>query len=344
MKYKPLLLLAVAIVGLGVGLFFKTQNSPAPQKTTQKRILFKTQIDNKSAVTVAVTPISLGAGQAAVFQLELNTHSVELNYDLVKLAKLQDDQGNSYQAQSWSGGKGGHHLEGRLTFKPISKQTKSVTLILSQIDNQDRKFLWNLTATAKDIEVIAQNLNSLNGKILRVKDDGGIPGDNPFGNAVYSYGHRNAQGLAFDYQGRLWATEHGRSGLLSGFDEINLIEKGKNYGWSIIQGDEKRAGMINPILHSGLETTWAPAGALFYSNSLFFGGLRGSTLFEYNLQDQSLKQYFKEEFGRIRAVVLGPDGYFYITMSNTDGRGKVQVGDDKLIKINPKSLLKESVS
>lgn len=198
-------------------------------------------------------------------------------------------------------------------------------------------YLYITTGDAENPES-SQNINSLNGKILRVKDDGSIPSDNPFDNAVYSFGHRNSQGLAWDDKGRLWATEHGRSGILSGLDELNLIEKSKNYGWPVIQGDEKRAGMISPIIQSGPRITWAPAGAVFYDGSIFFGGLRGEALFEYKIAAKFLKKYFQGEFGRIRAVVLGPDGYLYITTSNTDGRSTPKIGDDKLIKVNPKIL------
>lgn len=186
---------------------------------------------------------------------------------------------------------------------------------------------------------LAQNTNSLAGKILRIKDDGSIPSDNPFGNAVYSYGHRNPQGLAWDDEGRLWATEHGRSGVLSGFDELNLIEKGKNYGWPIIQGDETQENRESPVAHSGSGTTWAPAGAVFWNGSIFFGGLRGESLYEAKLKDGgkvSLKAHFRQELGRIRAVVLGPDNYLYITTSNTDGRGTLRANDDKIIRVNPK--------
>lgn len=185
---------------------------------------------------------------------------------------------------------------------------------------------------------LAQDINSLAGKILRLKDDGSIPPDNPFGNAVYSYGHRNSQGLAWDDQGRLWATEHGRSGIFSGLDELNLIEKGKNYGWPVIQGSEARAEMESPIVQSGSDETWAPAGIAFWDNSFFFGGLRGESLYEAKIISKrqiSLKVHFRNEFGRIRAVVLGPDGFFYITTSNTDGRGSPKANDDKIIRINP---------
>ncbi len=185
---------------------------------------------------------------------------------------------------------------------------------------------------------LAQDISSLAGKILRVKDDGSIPSDNPFGNAVYSYGHRNSQGLAWDDTGQLWATEHGRSGILSGLDELNLIEKGKNYGWSVIQGDETKANMESPITQSGPDETWAPAGATFWDGSVFFGGLRGEALYEANVINErnvSIKVHFRKEFGRIRAVVLGPDTFLYLITSNTDGRGEIKTGDDKIIRINP---------
>ncbi len=185
---------------------------------------------------------------------------------------------------------------------------------------------------------LAQDTSSLAGKILRLKDDGSIPSDNPFGNAVYSYGHRNSQGLAWDDKGQLWITEHGRSGILSGLDELNLIEKGKNYGWPIIQGEEKKTGMKSPIIQSGPNETWAPAGIAFFDGSLFFGGLRGESLYEAKIIESSkvpLKVHFRQEFGRIRAVVFGPDGFLYLTTSNTDGRGILKQSDDKIIRINP---------
>lgn len=219
-----------------------------------------------------------------------------------------------------------NHDGGRIAFGPASVEATA---------GKSDYYLYITTGDAENPQS-AQNINSLNGKILRVKDDGSIPPDNPFGNAVYSWGHRNSQGLAWDNQGRLWATEHGRSGIQSGLDELNLIEKGKNYGWPVIQGDQKREGMVSPVIQSGPNTTWAPSGATFYDGSIFFSGLRGEALFEYRIDENSLKTHFQGEFGRIRAVVLGPDGYLYLTTSNTDGRGNPKVGDDKLIKVNPK--------
>lgn len=199
-------------------------------------------------------------------------------------------------------------------------------------------FLYITTGDSQN-ESLAQDINSLAGKILRVIDDGQIPSDNPFGNAVYSYGHRNVQGMTWDEDGRLWATEHGRSGLRSGLDELNLIKKGANYGWPVIQGDEIRENMERPVIHSGGSDTWAPSGITYYDNSLFFTGLRGQGLYQAKLDESGeriskLVKHFDGEFGRIRTVSLGPDGYFYILTNNTDGRGSPRDGDDKLIRIH----------
>ncbi len=159
----------------------------------------------------------------------------------------------------------------------------------------DRK-LYITTGDATN-DIIAQDKNSLGGKILRLNDDGTIPSDNPFGTALYSWGHRNPQGLAWDAAGNLWETEHGRSGALSGYDEINLITPGTNYGWPTIEGDEGGAGLTRPALHSGSNTTWAPASALYWDGSLFFGGLKGEALYEAKLKERKsphLKNIFSK--------------------------------------------------
>lgn len=186
----------------------------------------------------------------------------------------------------------------------------------------------------------AQSTDTLGGKILRTTVDGSPAPDNPFNNLVYSYGHRNPQGLAWDSKGQLWATEHGRSGVLSGLDELNHIEKGTNYGWPTIQGDGAQPGMQVPKLHSGPSKTWAPAGAAFLGNSIFFGGLRGRTLYEAVIDGEniSLKEHFAGEFGRIREVVAGPNGMLYMSTSNRDGRGSPSETDDRIIRVNPAKL------
>ena len=184
---------------------------------------------------------------------------------------------------------------------------------------------------------LAQDLTSLAGKILRLRDDGGIPDDNPFANSpVYSYGHRNSQGLTWDTDGNLWSTEHGRSGLRSGLDEVNLIHPGNNYGWPDSQGDTVQQGTIAPKQHSGPKTTWAPASAAYHNGTIYFGGLRGEALYVAPLNGTTLlppERRYHNEFGRIRTVKVGPDNALYITTSNQDGRGRIRDGDDKLIRL-----------
>ena len=190
-------------------------------------------------------------------------------------------------------------------------------------------------------EANAQDTDSLNGKILRLNDDGTIPSDNPFNNAVYSYGHRNPQGLAWDDKGRLWATEHGPSGTESGNDEINLIKKGSNYGWPVIRGQQARAGMEKPVAESGSNETWAPAGLVFYKGSLYFAGLRGESLYAAKIKSDNsleLKSNFSGDFGRLRAVYITSGGLMLLSTSNTDGRGDPGKKDDRIIQINPAIL------
>jgi glucose/arabinose dehydrogenase len=209
----------------------------------------------------------------------------------------------------------------------------------------DGKLYWT-TGEAQN-PPLAQDRNSLNGKILRLNPDGTIPGDNPFpGSYIYSYGHRNPQGLAWQPgTGRLYETEHGPSGEKGCCqDEINLIEPGKNYGWPTISGDQTAQGMVTPILQSGNNSTWAPTGATFVTNgawagSLVFGGLRGASLYRVILDPNDprkvtgTERLFANQYGRLRDVVEGPDGALYILTSNRDGRGRPAADDDKVLRL-----------
>ncbi len=184
-------------------------------------------------------------------------------------------------------------------------------------------------------EMLAQDTESLAGKILRLNDDGTVPSDNPFGNLTWSYGHRNPQGIAWDKEGRLWSVEHGPS---TGRDELNLIEKGANYGWPEITGDETRKGMQSPVLQSGADDTWAPARMTFADGKLYFTGLRGQSLYEVVIGDKppTIRRYLGEEYGRLRAITEH-DSTLYIGTSNRDGRGTPRAGDDKILEV-PLSL------
>lgn len=189
-------------------------------------------------------------------------------------------------------------------------------------------------------EDTAQDRQSLAGKILRLNPDGSVPDDNPFGSAVWSYGHRNPQGIAWDQQGRLWSTEHGRSGIQSGYDELNLIEKGANYGWPIIEGDGTQTGMRIPIIHSGDNDTWAPGGLAYADGSLYFAGLRGATLYQAKISNDdtvSLSRHFAGQYGRLRAVAVN-NNELYFSTSNRDGRGSPASDDDHVYAIPLNSL------
>jgi glucose/arabinose dehydrogenase len=196
------------------------------------------------------------------------------------------------------------------------------------------RLLYVTTGDAGNPE-LAQDTNSLAGKILRLTTEGSPASGNPFGNEVYSYGHRNPQGLAWDSNGRLWSTEHGRSGVASGYDELNLIKAGGNYGWPEIEGDESRDGMEKPVAHSGADETWAPASLAYANSSLYFAGLRGQSLYEAKINADNtvvLRAHFSQEYGRLRTVVEH-GGSLYLTTSNTDGRGSPRPNDDKIFRI-----------
>ncbi|MBN1133477.1 MAG: PQQ-dependent sugar dehydrogenase [Methanosarcinaceae archaeon] len=196
--------------------------------------------------------------------------------------------------------------------------------------------LLYITTGDAAINSLAQDTNSLAGKILRLNDDGTIPELNPFPDSpVYSYGHRNPQGLAWDNKGRLFATEHGSSAR----DEVNIIEAGKNYGWPTIRGEETVIGLESPLIQSG-DDTWAPSGVSYLDGSLYFGGLREQSLYEVPLDEKTItiNQHLQRNFGRIRDVVVGPDSFLYILTNNRDGRGIPSAEDDQIIRINPEKL------
>jgi aldose sugar dehydrogenase len=199
---------------------------------------------------------------------------------------------------------------------------------------------------------LAPKLDSLAGKTLRLNDDGSIPPDNPFvgqPNArgeIWSVGHRNAQGL--DWQpgtNLMFQTEHGPSGFdgPQGGDEVNIVEKGKNYGWPTIHHTETRAGLESPLLE--YTPACAPASGTFYrgnafpqfKGNFFFGCLRGEALLRVALDGRRVigQEALLKDYGRIREVAEGPDGYLYFSTSNKDGRGKPTNDDDRIVRLVP---------
>ena len=196
----------------------------------------------------------------------------------------------------------------------------------------------------------AQDLKSLAGKILRVNPDGSVPADNPFlGSPIWSYGHRNPQGIDWrPGSGLMYSTEHGPSGFDGprGGDEINLIQTGGNYGWPLVSHDEKLEGTFEPLMQ--FTPAEAPASLSFYNSevlpmfngNLFFGALRGEGLVRITLSTGNPNEIITVEkivsnVGRVRDVVQGLDGFIYFSTSNRDGRGSVRDGDDHIFRIVP---------
>ncbi len=200
---------------------------------------------------------------------------------------------------------------------------------------------------------IAQKMDSLGGKTLRLNPDGSIPADNPFpGSPIYSLGHRNSQGL--DWQpgtGLQFQTEHGPSGFdgPGGGDEVNIVEAGKNYGWPVVHHKASKEGMVSPLLE--FTPAIAPSGASFVTGSrvpalrgdFLFACLRGEQLMRVRLDPKdprhvlATEALFDHEFGRLREVQNGPDGAIYFTTSNRDGRGSVHPGDDRVLRLTQAS-------
>ncbi|AOD20811.1 MULTISPECIES: PQQ-dependent sugar dehydrogenase [Rhodococcus] len=195
--------------------------------------------------------------------------------------------------------------------------------------------LYVATGEAGERE-LAQDPESLGGKILRITGDGEPAPDNPDpASPVYSLGHRNVQGLAFDDRGRLWASEFGQNDV----DELNLVTAGANYGWPVTEGAGGSGEFVDPVL------TWpvsqaSPSGLAWFDGSLWMAGLRGERLWRIDIPDTDVQDtavtatdFFVGEYGRLRTVVAAPDGSLWLTTSNRDGRGSPTDDDDRILRI-----------
>ncbi|GAB2605428.1 hypothetical protein Aab01nite_00050 [Paractinoplanes abujensis] len=212
--------------------------------------------------------------------------------------------------------KAGNHNGGRIAFGPDD-------------------MLYVGTGDAGDTSS-SQNADSPNGKILRLTPEGEpAPGNPTAGSPVYSLGHRNVQGLAWDSRDRLFATEFGQNDV----DEVNLIEPGKNYGWPDVEGEGDTAGgrYTNPLV------TWptseaSPSGLAIAGSTLYAAGLRGERLWTIPIEGAGLgepRAILDGEHGRLRTVEVAPDGSLWVTTSNTDGRGDERDGDDRILRLTP---------
>lgn len=178
---------------------------------------------------------------------------------------------------------------------------------------------------------LAQDRDSLAGKILRIDTSGKAFAGNPFDNRTWSYGHRNIEGMALDADGRLWASEFGEKTA----DELNLIERGGNYGWPQIEGIGDNPDRVDPQVTWGTDEC-SPAGMAITGSTAFVGALQGECLFAVPLDGASAGKpaaHFSGEHGRIRSVAVAPDGALWVTTSNTDGRGDPRSGDDRILRV-----------
>jgi len=212
--------------------------------------------------------------------------------------------------------------------------------------------LYITTGDATD-RALAQKIDSVNGKTLRLNDDGTIPQDNPFfgkegyRSEIWTIGHRNAEGLAWQPEtGLMFQTEHGPSGFdgPGGGDEVNIVERAKNYGWPTIHHTQTQAGLESPLLE--YTPACAPGSAMFYNGSVFtafkgnffFGCLVGRRIIRVVLDGRkvvSQENLLEKTYGRIREMEQGPDGYIYFSTSNRDGRGSPAKDDDRIMRLVP---------
>ncbi len=194
-------------------------------------------------------------------------------------------------------------------------------------------FLYASTGETGQTE-LAQDRDSLGGKILRLTVDGDPAPGNPFPDSpVWSYGHRNVQGLAFDDRDRLWASEFGAQR----FDELNLIQPGANYGWPLVEGRGGEPGLVDPQVVWDTDVA-SPSGLAFVEGHLWLASLRGERLWRIDAtgrRAQAPTDFFVGEYGRMRTVAVAPDGRLWVTTSNRDGRGDPDPEDDRILLIDP---------
>ena len=171
----------------------------------------------------------------------------------------------------------------------------------------------------------------INGKILRIELDGSIPDDNPFdGSAIWSLGHRNPQGIAWDADGQLWAAEFGQNT----WDEFNVITAGANYGWPVVEGAADDPAYTNPVYQWSTDDA-SPSGLAHVRGTFFLAALGGERLWAIypTTAGTTAVEYFGGQFGRIRDVTAGPNGTLWLLTNNTDGRGNPTDGDDRILQV-----------
>jgi len=317
--------LRMVATGLHVpwGIAFLPDGDALVSERTTGRILRIPHGGGKPRVAMRVPGVDLDAGEGGLLGLAVSPHYATDKLVYAYFTTVQDNRIARFRL----GGRpdvivkglrnGAIHNGGRIAFGP------------------DGKLYAGVGETGEG--GLAQDRSALNGKILRMNPDGSVPADNPFGSLVWTWGHRNVQGLAWDRSGRLWATEFGQNT----FDEINLIRKGRNYGWPDVEGkgDTQGGRFTNPLV------TWptseaSPSGAAIIGSTLYAGALQGQCVWRIPLHGASTgtpTRMLAGRYGRIRTVVDAPDGTLWVATSNRDGRGAPRSGDDRIVAVRVSS-------
>lgn len=304
------------------GLAFLPDGSALVSERDTARVL-RVSADGQVA-EVGVVPGVVPGGEGGLLGLAVGPDPRQPQY---VYAYLTADADNRLVRMPWDGAvlgppevlldgvpKARNHNGGRIVFGPDGR-------------------LYVATGDASESD-LAQDPASPAGKILRLEPDGGIPADNPFpGSTVWSLGHRNVQGLAFDDDGRLWAGEFGQKS----FDELNLIEPGGNYGWPEVEGPGDGGGrFVAPAAVWNPTGDASPSGIAYVRDTVFLAALAGQRLLRVPVPDGVAGEpdaAAEGQFGRLRTVEVAPDGALWVTTSNTDGRGDPRDGDDRIIRV-----------
>jgi glucose/arabinose dehydrogenase len=303
------------------GIAFLPSGDALVAERTTARILILPRGGGRRRVVMRVPGVDIHAGEGGLLGLAVSPH---YSRDRLVYAYFTSSRDNRIVRFRLGGrlhpiltglARGNRHDGGRIAFGPDGKLYAGV----GDAGESGR----------------AQSRRSLNGKILRLNPNGSVPRGNPRHSRIWSLGHRNVQGLAWDRAHRLWATEFGQDR----FDEVNLIRKGRNYGWPVVEGRGSTHGgrFRNPVV------TWhtdeaSPSGAAIRGRYLYVAALAGGRLWRMRLHGPRLgrpRGLLRHRFGRLRTVVRAPGGSLWISTSNRDGRGSPQPGDDRIIRFRP---------
>ncbi len=306
------------------GVAFLPGGDALVSERTTARILRVPAGGGEPEEVMTVPGVDADAGEGGLLGLAV---SPDFERDGLVYAYLTSDEDNRIVRMELEGGgepevvfdgiqAAGIHNGGRIAFGPDGK-------------------LYAGTGDAGNT-ALSQDPGSPNGKILRLEPDGSVPDDNPRENSpVLSLGHRNVQGLAWDERGRLWATEFGQNT----FDEVNLIEPGRNYGWPEVEGDGTGGGRFVAPAVTWSTSEASPSGVAYADGALYVGALRGQRIWRVPLDGRSAgrpEALLDGEYGRLRSVAAVPGGdALWATTSNRDGRGDPAEGDDRIIRHEP---------